>query len=60
MMGIDFTADAQFDTERMPVQSRALVAGRDIGQTVRGLEREGTENVQLFEMAGYKGPGLGR
>lgn len=42
---IDLAADMELDAERMPMQTRALVARRDVRQPVRGFKGEDFENV---------------
>lgn len=42
---IEFSADVQFDPERMSVQTRAFMAGRNIGKPMRGFEGEDLEDV---------------
>lgn len=37
--------DVDFDAKRMPVQARAFVPGRDVGQQVRCLELKYLENL---------------
>lgn len=44
-MRIDKPAQMQVDPKRMPVQARALVPGRHVGKSVRGLESERAENL---------------
>ena len=41
---VDRATDVQLDAERVPVNPRALVPGRYVGQAVRALEREGLED----------------
>ena len=38
-----------FHPERMPVQPRAFVAGRNVGKAVRRLDLEYFENVHIFK-----------
>jgi hypothetical protein len=40
-------AHVEFDPERVPVHSRALVPGRYVWQPVRRLEREGLEYIHV-------------
>ena len=41
----DFAAQVQLHPERMPVQTRALVALGHVGKAMRGFEGEGFEDV---------------
>lgn len=41
--------DVNFHAERMPVQPRAFVAGRNIGKAMRRLDLEYFENVHIFK-----------